>query len=131
MARLAGRALGLLLILGAVASLGGAARAATSPSLAVSVSGVTAGPFSATVRWHVGAPATVVAEYGLVADYSIWSRRVASGSDRAGQSALASLEPARTYVFRLLARSGSQRAVAAGTVTTEAMPLWVGAVVTP
>ena len=129
MARFGGRALGLLAIVGAVVFLG-AARAATSPALAVSVTGVTAGPFSATVRWQASAPASVVVEYGLTDDYGVWSRRVASGQDRAGRSGLSSLEPGRRYVFRVLARSGSERAVASGAATTGPMPLWVSAGVT-
>jgi hypothetical protein len=131
MARLGGRALGLLAILGAVVLLGAARPAATSPALSVSVTGVTAGPFSATVRWQVSAPANVVVEYGLTDDYGVWSRRAASGPDRVGRSALAALEPNRRYVFRVLARAGARRALVTGALTTGPMTLWVGAGVTP
>ncbi|HET7743846.1 MAG TPA: hypothetical protein VFK76_03825 [Gaiellaceae bacterium] len=130
MTRLGGRAIGLLAILGAVAALG-AARAATNPALSVSVSGVKAGPFSATVRWQVSTPASVVVEYGLGDDYGVWSRPVASGPDRGGRSGLASLEPNRRYVFRVLARSGAERAAVTGAVMTAPMPLWVAAGVSP
>ena len=130
MARLGGRALGLLAVLGAVVLVGAAGAAATSPALSVSVTGVTTGRFSATVHWAISAPASVVVEYGSTDDYGVWSRRVHSGPDRAGRSGLSALEPGRRYVFRVLARSGTQRAVATGAVTTAPTPLWVSAGVT-
>jgi hypothetical protein len=130
MARFAGRALGLLVILVAAFSAGPLG-AAPSSVLSISVSGVSAGPFSATLRWQASRPASVVVEYGLTDDYGIWSRRVVSGSDRQGQSVMAVLEPGREYRFRVLARSGASRTTVTGALTTQAMPLWVGAVVTP
>jgi hypothetical protein len=129
MARLGGRALAALAIAVILGTTGGA-RAAPY-GLVVSVTGVTPGPFSATVRWQVSAPARVVVEYGLTDDYGVWSRRIVSGPDRSGRSGLAVLEPGHRYLFRVLARSGGLRGVAIGSLTTAPLPLWAGAVVTP
>jgi hypothetical protein len=115
-----------LAVLGGLAGAAGAVR----PALALTVVGVQPGPYSATVRWQVSTPATVVVEYGLSEDYGVWSRRVASGHDRAGGTALAALEPSREYRFRVSARAGRARAEATGTLTTSPQPLWVGASVT-
>ena len=130
MARLGGRALGLA-VTAAVVLAGSATSAPPAPAFSVSVTRVTSGPFSATVRWQASRPASVVVQYGVTDDYGVWSRRVASGPDRAGSNGLAALEPGRQYVFQVLARSGSQRAVATGSFSTQPVPLWVGAVVTP
>src|SRR5207247_8046495 len=97
--------------------------AAPTSGLSVSVAGVSAASFSATVRWQVSRPASVVVEYGLTDDYGVWSRRVVSGPDLQGQSAIAVLEPGREYRFRVLARSGPTRTTTTGVLTTQAMPL--------
>ena len=54
----------VVLALSTSALLGGSAGAARS-GLSVAVTGVQAGPYSATVSWQVSAPASVVVEYGL------------------------------------------------------------------
>lgn len=122
-----------VLVLAAVVVLGGLPRAAgaAGSALSVAVVGVAPGSYSATVRWQVSAPATVVVEYGLTDEYGIWSRRARSGRDRAGRTALAVLEPRREYRFRVVARAGRARAEATGAFTTSAQPLWLGASVTP
>jgi hypothetical protein len=109
--------------------LGGSAGAARS-GLSVAVTGVQAGPFSATVSWQVSAPASVVIEYGPTDAYGAWSRRFASGPDRAGKTGLAVLEPGRQYRFRAIARAGAERAEVASTLATAPQPPWVGAGVT-
>jgi hypothetical protein len=118
------------LAVAAAALLGGSAGAARS-GLSVAVTGVEAGPFSATVRWQVSEPASVVVEYGPTDAYGAWSRRSASGPDRVGKSALASLEPRREYRFRVIARTKRERVEVAGGLTTKPLPPWVGAGVTP
>ncbi|MDH4103700.1 MAG: hypothetical protein OEV29_10000 [Thermoleophilia bacterium] len=124
------RALAVALALAVLGGLAGSAGAAPS-ALSVTVVGIEPGPYSATVRWAVSTPASVVVEYGLTDEYGVWSRRVISGRDRAGRSALAVLEPARDYTFRIVARAGRARAQATGSLKTAPQPLWVGARVTP
>lgn len=108
---------------------GGSAGAART-ALSVAVTGVQAGPYSATVSWQVSAPASVVLEYGPTDAYGAWSRRFASGPDRAGKTALAVLEPGRQYRFRAIARAGAERSETTGSLTTASQPPWVGAGVT-
>lgn len=103
---------------------------ADGSGLSVSIVGVTAGPYSATVRWQVSEPASVVVEYGRDDSYGSWSRRLESGSDRAGQTGLATLDSAQPYRFRVVARAGGNRAEALGSLTTAPQPDWVGATVT-
>jgi len=112
----------------ALAVLGGLAGAAGAggPALSVVVVGVRPGPYSATISWQTSAPATVLVEYGLSEDYGVWTRRIASGPDRAGRSALAVLEPTREYRFRVIARAGRARAEATGALTTSPQPLRAG-----
>jgi hypothetical protein len=119
-----------VLALAAAALLGGSAGAARPP-LSVVVTGVQPGPYSATVRWQVSEPASVVVEYGPTEAYGAWSRRSASGPNRVGKSGLATLEPGREYRFRVIARTKGRRAEVAGSLTTAPQPLWVGAGVTP
>jgi hypothetical protein len=114
----------------AAAALVGSAGASSS-ALSVTVTGVQPGPYSATVRWQVSEPSSVVVEYGPTEAYGAWSRRTSSGADRAGKSGLAVLEPGGQYRFRVIARAGQRRAEAAGSLTTAARPAWVGAGVTP
>jgi hypothetical protein len=54
--------------LAAAAATAGAAGATPPAALSVAVVGVAPGPFSATVRWQVSAPASVVVEYGPTDD---------------------------------------------------------------
>jgi hypothetical protein len=108
-----------------------AAADASPHALSVVVSGVESGPYSATVRWQVSEPASVVVEYGPTDAFGAWSRRLASGPDRAGKSALAVLEPGRQYRFRVVARAGTRRAETSGSLHTAPHPVWVGAGVTP
>jgi len=131
MAQLVGRGLALLVAAVVVGSSGSVSAGAGAAPLSVAVSGVTPGPFSATVRWQVSRPARVVVEYGLTDDFGVWSRRISSGPDRAGKSGLAVLEPGREYRFRVVARSGAMRAEATGALTTSQHPVWVGATTTP
>ena len=118
-----------VLALSASALLAGAAGAARS-GLSVTVTAVQPGPYSATVAWQVSSPASVVVEYGPTEAYGAWSRRSASGPDRAGKTGLAVLEPSRQYRFRVIARAGRERVEVAGSLTTAPQPLWVGAGVT-
>ena len=108
-----------------------AASGASPRALSVAVTGVQPGPYSATVRWQVSEPASVVVEYGTTDAYGAWSRRSFSGPDHAGRTGLATLEPRREYRLRVIARSGTQRAEVSGSLTTAPPPLWVGAGVTP
>ena len=124
------RAVSLVVLASAAALLVGSAGAARS-GLSVAVTGVEAGPFSATVRWQVSEPASVVVEYGPTDAYGAWSRRSASGPDRVGKSGLASLEPRREYRFRVIARTKRERVEVGGALTTKPLPPWVGAGVTP
>jgi hypothetical protein len=117
-------------VLVAAAALGGSAGASRS-AFSVAVTGVQSGPYSATVRWEVSKPASVVVEYGPAETYGAWSRRAFSGPDRTGTSGLATLEPRRQYRFRVIALAGRERAEVAGSLTTSPQPLWVGAGVTP
>jgi len=115
----------------ALAGLAGAAGGAAASGLSVTVTAVEAAPFGATLRWRASARAAVVVGYGLDEEPAVWSRRVISGPSGAGRSALTALEPARQYRYRVVARSGRERAVAEGTFATPAWPLWVGATTTP
>lgn len=124
------RAVSLVVLASVAALLVGSAGAARS-GLSVAVTGVEAGPFSATVRWQVSEPASVVVEYGPTDAYGAWSRRSASGPDRVGKSGLASLEPRREYRFRVIARTKRERVEVGGALTTKPLPPWVGAGVTP
>ncbi len=124
------RAVSLVVLASVAALLVGSAGAARS-GLSVAVTGVEAGPFSATVRWQVSEPASVVVEYGPTDAYGAWSRRSASGPDRVGKSGLASLEPRREYRFRVIARTKRERVEVGGGLTTKPLPPWVGAGVTP
>ncbi|HSG12867.1 MAG TPA: hypothetical protein VLA22_03270 [Gaiellaceae bacterium] len=124
------RAVSLVVLASVAALLVGSAGAARS-GLSVAVTGVEAGPFSATVRWQVAEPASVVVEYGPTDAYGAWSRRSASGPDRVGKSGLASLEPRREYRFRVIARTKRERVEVGGGLTTKPLPPWVGAGVTP
>jgi hypothetical protein len=117
----------LVILIGLVLS-GGAG--ASRSGLSVTVTRVDPGPYSATVRWQVSAPASVVVEYGPTEAYGAWSRRSFSAPDRVGKTGLAALEPSREYRFRVIARTTEERAEASGTLTTAAQPLWVGAGVT-
>jgi len=118
-----------VLLLASLAFLPRAA-GANEADLSVAVTGVAPGPYSATVQWTVSRPASVVVEYGPTDAYGAWSRRAASGPDRAGKTGLAVLEPGREYRFRAIARSGRERAEVTGSLTTAPQPLWVGAGVT-
>lgn len=112
----------------ALAALGAAG--AAGYALSVSVTEVRAGPYSAIVHWRVSEPSTVVVEYGLTDDYGSWSRRLASGRDRVGQSGFSALEPGREYRFRVVARARGDRAEVTGALTTAPQPDWVRASVT-
>ena len=114
------------------AALGGlGAAAAARSSLSVSVADVRPGPYSATVRWQVSEPSSVVVEYGLGDSLGSWSRRTFSGPDRAGQTGITGLEPGREYRFRVVARTGGARAEVTAALTTSPQPAWVWASVTP
>jgi hypothetical protein len=124
------RAVSLVVLASAAALLLGGSAGAASSALSVAVTGVQAGPYSATVSWQVSAPASVVLEYGPTDAYGAWSRRTSSGPDRSGKTALAVLEPGRQYRFRAIARAGTERAEVSGSLATAAMPSWVAAGVT-
>lgn len=120
-------ALALLVLPG----LAGAAGGGAASGLSVTVTAVEAAPFGATLRWRASRRAAAVVEYGLDHALPVWSRRVVSGPGGAGRSPLTALEPARQYRYRLVARSGRERAVVEGTFATPAWPLWVGATTSP
>ncbi len=86
----------------------------------VTVTGVAAGPFSATISWRASAPVGVVVRYGLTGEYGLWT--TSSPPARAGRALLTGLEPATTYRFTLAGVSGS--------LTTAAAPAAPSAAVT-
>lgn len=109
-----------------------AAPSASSPPLAISVVGIDASAFGATVRWRASGPATVVAAWGSADELAVWSRPAIAARNGTGRSALTSLEPATTYRVRLAARAaGSAQATAEASFKTPALPPWIGATTTP
>ena len=89
----------------------------------VVIDGVSAGSFSAVVRWHVDRPARVVVVYGLAGtDAQVWSKGVVAARAGAGETRLSALEPGGTYTFSVIATAGPARWDAQGSVTAGPVP---------
>ncbi len=98
-----------------------------STSLTVAATSVQPRSSSAAIGWQASAAAKVVVSYGLTGDYGVWTK---AQLGRSGQALLAGLEPNTTYVFRLIATTGSSRAESRGTFTTGPIAAWTTATTT-
>lgn len=115
-----------LLWTGAANLGGGAARGAT---LTIAITDVEARPSSAAITWQTSAPALVVAEVGLDANYGVWSSRPGSPGT-SGVTRLGGLEPRTTYLFHLVARAGATSIDAHGSFVTAPIAAWTTATTT-
>jgi hypothetical protein len=104
-----------------------AASGGRGAALTIAATSVQARSSSAAIAWQTSATAKVVVTYGLTDDFGVWSKPQLG---TAGQALLAGLEPNTTYLFRLIAGSGSARAESRGTFTTGPIAAWTTATTT-
>ena len=113
---------GVAVVAAGLALVGAAAGGRGADVPRVVIDSASAGAFSVVVGWTVDRPARVVVEYGDGQETPIWSKETVMTTAGAGTTRLSTLEPATTYVFRVVAVSGAARNEAQGGVRTQLMP---------
>jgi hypothetical protein len=101
---------------------------AATPPLTVTAA-AEPGSHAAAIAWTANPAARVTVEVGRTGEYGIWARTPRTRRS-SGRARIGGLEPATTYVYRLVARRGRLRVETRGSFTTAAFPAWTtGAVI--